>query len=159
MPGASMKRTPLLAALTAAILLSGCGGSDQASTGARPEPAATKTAPAESQEASAGSGRFPDIRSAALKRTGTGAYAATVTVSSPYDTPERYADGWRVLKAGTDEVLGEHMLAHDHADEQPFSRTQSDLKIPDGVTRVTIQGRDQDNGYGGETVTIDVPRS
>lgn len=158
MPTASTKRTSLLAALTTAILLAGCGGSDGASTGANAEPATTTTAPAEAQEASAGGDRFPDIRSAMLEPTGDGVYTATVTVSSPYDTPDRYADGWRVLKAGTDEVLGEHMLAHDHADEQPFSRNQTGLKIPDGVDRVTIEGRDQENGYGGDTMTIDVPR-
>lgn len=159
MPTASKQRTPLLAALAAATLLAGCGASDGGSTGAATAPAPASTAPAGSREAAGTSERFPDIRKATLTPTANGVYEATVTVSSPYDTPERYADGWRVLKAGTDEVLGEHMLAHDHADEQPFSRTQSDLKIPDGVSRVTIQGRDQDNGYGGETVTIDVPRS
>lgn len=159
MPTASKQRTPLLAALAAATLLAGCGASDGSSTGVATAPARASTAPTATQDAAGGSDRFPDVRQATLKPTGKGVYDATITVSSPYDTPERYADGWRVLKAGTDEVLSEHMLAHDHADEQPFSRTQSDLKIPDGVSRVTIQGRDQDNGYGGETVTIDVPGS
>ncbi|MGI8944911.1 MAG: hypothetical protein ACR2GL_01555 [Thermoleophilaceae bacterium] len=81
-----------------------------------------------------------------------------MTVSSPYDSPERYADGWRVLEAGSGEVLGEHMPAHDHASEQPFTHAQGDLEIPDDVDRVTVEGRDQDNGYGGATVTVDVPR-
>ena len=79
-----------------------------------------------------------------------------VTISSPYDSPGRYADGWRVLDpAGV--VLGTHTLMHDHAAEQPFTRTQHGLVIPDGTTQVTIEGRDQSNGFGGATVTVDVP--
>ncbi len=70
--------------------------------------------------------------------------------------PERYADGWRVLDPEGN-VLGTHALLHDHAGEQPFTRTQRGLAIPEGVTQVTVEGRDQANGFGGATVTVDVP--
>jgi len=70
-------------------------------------------------------------------------------------TPERYADGWRVL--GPDgEVYGEHTLTHDHAAEQPFTRAQEGVEIPDGVAEVTIEGRDLSNGYGGQTFTVEL---
>lgn len=84
--------------------------------------------------------------------------AKPVTVSSPYDSADRYADGWRVAAGdGPDgEVLAEHDLAHPHEDEQPFTRTRGPFAIPDDVDEVTIEGRDTDNGYGGETVTIPV---
>jgi len=78
-----------------------------------------------------------------------------VTISSPYDTPQQYADGWRVL-ALDDAVLGEHTLLHDHANEQPFTRTQRGVIIPSDVLSVTIEGRDLVNGYGGSTVTVSV---
>ncbi len=97
---------------------------------------------------------YPDILEAELESSGD-AWNVDVTVSSPYDSPERYADGWRVLGQDGD-VLGEHELMHDHASEQPFTRTQSGLEIPDGVEEVTVEGRDLENGYGGETVTIPV---
>jgi hypothetical protein len=77
-------------------------------------------------------------------------------MSSPYDSAARYADGWRVLDPQGD-VLGEHTLLHDHADEQPFTRTQRDLHIPVGVTEVTVEGRDQVSGFGGATITVAVP--
>ncbi len=80
-----------------------------------------------------------------------------MTLSSPYDTPDRYAHGWRVLASDGTE-LGEHTLAHDHAGEQPCTRTQSGLEIPAGVTEVVVEGRDLAKGYGGDTVTVDVPR-
>jgi hypothetical protein len=103
--------------------------------------------------------RFPDIVSAQLTRAGaTGSYDVTVTVSSPYDSADRYADGWRVL-APDGTVLGEHTLMHDHASEQPFTRTQTGLAIPARIERVTVEGRDQRYGYGGATRTVAVPRS
>jgi hypothetical protein len=55
-------------------------------------------------------------------------------------------------------VYGEHTLTHDHANEQPFTRTQSGVVIPAGVDEVTVEGRDLEHGYGGETVTVAVDR-
>jgi hypothetical protein len=102
--------------------------------------------------------QFPDIVEAELIPRGDGTYDVAVTVSSPYDTPQRYADGWRVL--GPDgEVLGTHMLLHDHANEQPFTRTQRGLVVPAGIADVTIEGRDLEYGYGGGTVVVAVPSS
>ena len=88
-----------------------------------------------------------------VTREGEKAASLAVTVSSPYDSPQRYADGWRVLDQDG-AVLGEHTLGHDHGDEQPFTRTQSDVEIPEGTTELTIEGRDQISGYGGKTVTV-----
>jgi hypothetical protein len=79
-----------------------------------------------------------------------------VTVSSPYDTPQRYADAFRVVaKDGT--VYGERKLFHDHADEQPFTRDLHGVSIPVGTRTVVVQARDQKYGYGGNTVEVNLP--
>ncbi len=101
--------------------------------------------------------RLPDIEAVELTPAGDGTFDVSVTVSSPYDTPEQYADGWRVL-APDGTVLGEHQLLHDHASEQPFTRAQSGVAIPADIDEVTVEGRDLVNGYGGGTVTVPVPR-
>jgi hypothetical protein len=100
--------------------------------------------------------RFPEVVDvAATYDDAAGTWTFDVTISSPYDTPERYADGWRVVGPdGT--VFGVHTLAHDHADEQPFTRRQSGVPIPADVVEVTIEGRDQQHGFGGGTVTINL---
>lgn len=100
---------------------------------------------------------FPDILEAELTHEPGDEYTIAVTVSSPYDTPERYADGWRVMTMDGD-VLAEHDLAHDHANEQPFTRSRGPFTIPSDIQEVVVEGHDQANGYGGETVTIAVPR-
>ncbi len=100
--------------------------------------------------------RFPDVLAVELRPQGDRVYDVAVTLSSPYDTPERYADGWRVLDPEGN-VLGAHTLGHDHAAEQPFTRTQPSLHIPAGIDEVTVEGRDQANGFGGSTLTAEVP--
>ncbi|GEM_PF-371158 len=100
--------------------------------------------------------QFPDVLKVVLTRQSDGLYDVAVTLSSPYDTPERYADGWRVMDAQGN-VLGVHTLSHDHAAEQPFTRVQSGLRIPPDVLQVTVQSRDKTFGFGGTTMTVTVP--
>lgn len=76
--------------------------------------------------------QYPDIVDLELARASDNVYEVTVTVSSPHDTPQRYADGWRVLAPDGTE-LGSHTLTHDHAAEQPFTRTQAGVEIPESV--------------------------
>jgi hypothetical protein len=137
--GSAAYRIGLWLCLVVAFTLVGCGGAD--------DPAAGATAVEQ---------RYPDIVAAELVPVGDRVYDVEVTVSSPYDTPQRYAVGWRVL-APDGTVLGEHQLLHDHASEQPFTRTQRGLLVPDAVDTVTVEGRDVVNGYGGGTLVVDVP--
>jgi len=140
-----------LAPVALLVALSACGSSDDASA-----PATSSVTGGSSTSDVAQ--MFPDVVDATLTAQGDGTYALDVTMSSPYDSPERYADGWRVLAPDGTE-LGTHTLTHDHASEQPFTRTQSGLEIPEDIDTVTVEGRDQVSGYGGETREVDVPRS
>ena len=104
-------------------------------------------------------GLFPDVVDAsATFDAGSGTWAFSVTLSSPYDTPQRYADAWRVIAPDGTE-LGVRELLHDHANEQPFTRRLDGVAIPEGIDVVTVQGRDQINGYGGATVAVELVRS
>ncbi len=99
---------------------------------------------------------FPDVIDATAVREGT-AWTVSATLSSPYDTPERYADAWRVV--GPDgAVYGERILTHDHASEQPFTRSEPGVEIPEDVDTVTIEGRDRQFGYGGVTFVLPLDR-
>ncbi len=98
----------------------------------------------------------PDVLDVELTATGD-TWEVAATISSPYDTPDRYADAFRVL-APDGTVLGVRELLHDHAAEQPFTRNLGDVTIPADVTEVTVEGRDLANGWGGTTATVAVPR-
>ena len=97
--------------------------------------------------------RFPEIVAVEATPSGAGAYDFAVTISSPYDSPQRYANGWRVLSPDGD-LLGEMELLHDHASEQPFTRVQTGVEIPEQTTKVLIEGRDLENSYGGKPFAV-----
>jgi hypothetical protein len=97
---------------------------------------------------------FPDVIAANATRDGE-AWNFSATISSPYDTPQRYADAWRII-APDGSVLGTRDLAHDHAGEQPFTRSLTGVEVPSDVGAVTIEGRDRVNGWGGGTVAVDL---
>lgn len=100
--------------------------------------------------------KFPDVVAAKVTPRGADAFDFDVTLSSPYDTPQRYADAFRVT--GPDgKVLGERILLHDHADEQPFTRDLYGVKIAAGIKTVTVEGRDKANGWGGKTINVALP--
>lgn len=127
------------AVVVATVLLlsaAACGGS----------PATTDTSTTGPEQ------RFPDVVAAVATPTDAG-WDFDVTVSSPYDTPERYADAWRVVSPDGS-VLGVRELAHDHAGEQPFTRSLRGVQIPAGVDSVVVEGRDRTNGWGGATVVV-----
>ncbi len=98
----------------------------------------------------------PAVVSVDIKESGANRFDFSVTILSPYDAPERYADAFRVMDENGD-VLGVRQLLHHHANEQPFTRGLYGIIIPLGIDRVVIQGRDQLNGWGGETQTVDLP--
>lgn len=100
--------------------------------------------------------KHPDVLAAKVRPSGPDTFDFDVTVSSPYDTPQRYADAFRVMgKDGA--VYGERILLHDHADEQPFTRDLYGVKIPRAVRVVVIQARDQRFGYGGKSIEVLLP--
>ena len=126
-------RRPTVSFGIVTVLLVACSSN----TPATDDAASTPTSPAGSAvggpAAESSDQKFPNIIDAQPTRTGD-TWTFAVTVSSPYDTPARYANGWRILGPdGT--VYGEHALDHDHASEQPFTRTQP------GVPRHCCVGR------------------
>ena len=100
--------------------------------------------------------QFPDVVSVKVGVAASGVFNFDVTISSPYDTPSRYADGFRVSTI-EGKLLGERKLMHDHQDEQPFTRDLYSVKIPEGIKKVVVQARDQKYGYGGKTVEVMLP--
>ena len=99
---------------------------------------------------------YPDVVDVVLEEVGERQYRVAVTVCSAYDGPERYADAWRVVTPDGD-VLGVRELLHDHAGEQPFTRSLDGVEVPEGVDTVVVEGRDLVNGWGGGTLEVAVP--
>lgn len=142
-------RRAVCAMAAATLVHAGCGGDATDTIDAGQEPPAGLVGATAAEQ-------FPAIVAVdATYDASADTWSFAVTVSSPYDTPARYVDGWRVV-APDGTVLGVHTLTHDHAGEQPFTRTQTGVEIPDEVDEVIIEGRDLVNGFGGETRTLEL---
>ena len=99
--------------------------------------------------------RFPEVLAVKLTPLSDANWRFAVTLSSKYDSRERYADAWRVLDA-EGQQLGIRVLGHDHASEQPFTRTQA-VQIPSETKIVLVEGRDQANGWSGQRFQVEMP--
>lgn len=91
-----------------------------------------------------------------------GSWTFHVTVRHPDTGWEDYADGWdvitpegHVLKRDSADPFT-RLLLHPHEEEQPFTRSQSGLVIPDGIERVTVQAHDLVAGFGGRSIEVDL---
>ncbi|MEX2239185.1 MAG: hypothetical protein WD775_00680 [Burkholderiales bacterium] len=98
-----------------------------------------------------------DVVDVKLRRSASGTYDFDVTVRSVDKGWDYYADAFEVL--GPDgAVLGRRILYHPHETEQPFTRELYGVKIPAGVTQVTVRARHKPKGYDGETMRVTLPR-
>ena len=85
-----------------------------------------------------------------------------VTVEHADTGWEDYCDGWdvvaedgTVLKRSPSDPFT-RLLFHPHENEQPFTRSQGGIKVPEGTTRVSVRAHDIVNGFGGKEVVIDL---
>ncbi len=98
-----------------------------------------------------------DVVKVRIAKERAGTYRFDVTVRHADAGWKHYADKWDVVAPGG-KILGTRVLLHPHELEQPFTRSLSGVRIPRGVTRVTVRAHDKVHGYGGAVVTVEVPR-
>ncbi|WP_300033419.1 hypothetical protein [uncultured Roseobacter sp.] len=96
----------------------------------------------------------PTIENVKAQRTGD-TWRFDVTIAHPDTGWDHYADAWRVLDMEGNE-LGIRVLAHPHVDEQPFTRSLSGVRIPEGTRQVRIQARDLPGGWNRGSVTVNL---
>lgn len=151
--------------LALAVVLLGCGSGQGVATAMPAEPVtatAEPTAAVEPTARAAPQGGNADVVSVRAVQAADGTWTFHVTVSHPDTGWEDYADGWDVVTPGG-QVLkpdadGEftRTLLHPHVEEQPFTRSQSGIVIPQGVTQVRVRAHDLVDGFGGQEVVVDL---
>lgn len=97
----------------------------------------------------------PQIEAAEALRSGD-TWRVSVTLSHPDTGWDHYADGWRVEDA-SGRVLATRVLVHPHVQEQPFTRSQSGIVIPEGVSVVYVRSRCLVDGWSQDRVELPLP--
>ena len=79
-----------------------------------------------------------------------------VTVAHADSGWNHYANKWDVLTTDG-ELIASRELLHPHENEQPFTRSLHDVKLPAGTKEVDVRAYDSVHGYGGQTVRVSIP--
>ena len=85
-----------------------------------------------------------------------GTYTISATIAHADTGWKHYADKFEVL-ASDGAVLGTRVLYHPHVDEQPFTRSLGNVRVPAGVTSVIVRAADNVHKAGKKTFTVKLP--
>ena len=97
-----------------------------------------------------------DVVNVVVKQIGERAYHFDVSVAHADTGWDHYADKWEVV-APDGTILGTRILHHPHVNEQPFTRSLSNVAIPANINRVIIRAHDSVHAYGGRTMRVELP--
>ena len=103
-----------------------------------------------------------DVTHVRAVQSADGSWTFHVTVEHPDTGWEDYADGWDVVTTEGVVIKPDpsspftRLLLHPHENEQPFTRSQSGIVIPEGVTFVQVRAHDLADGFGGREVLVDL---
>ena len=79
-----------------------------------------------------------------------------VTVRHADDGWEHFANKWEVISPDG-KILATRELAHPHDNEQPFTRSLKNVRIPDNLNEVIVRAHDSIHEYGGKEITVKLP--
>ena len=97
-----------------------------------------------------------DVIEVDVNKNSDNSYNFSVTVFHKDTGWEHYANKWEIIgENGT--VFGTRILHHPHVNEQPFTRSLSNVVIPVGVKTVIIRAHDSVHKYGGKVITLELP--
>jgi hypothetical protein len=80
----------------------------------------------------------------------------SVTLEHADEGWNHYANQWDVVTLDG-KVLKSRVLHHPHENEQPFTRSLSGVRIPDGVSQVKIRASDTKHGFSKQEFMVDIP--
>ena len=79
-----------------------------------------------------------------------------VTVKHADDGWEHFANKWEVISPDG-KILATRELAHPHVNEQPFTRSLKNVRVPENLSEVIVRAHDSIHEYGGKEITVKLP--
>ena len=102
------------------------------------------------------------VKEVFVREESDGTWTFHVTVEHKDVNWYDYADGWDVVLPDGTVVLPDPFhtftkhIRNPHVDEQPFTRTQTKIEIPEGVDKVRVRAHDKKGTWGGEEIEVDL---
>lgn len=93
-----------------------------------------------------------------FRNTGANHWTVSVSLKHADSGWDHYADRWRLVDA-EGRILGERVLLHPHIDEQPFSRSLSDVLIPINIKLIYIEAHDKVHGWSPQKLQADMGKA
>lgn len=88
----------------------------------------------------------------------TGTWRADVTLKHADTGWKHYADAWRIVDDKGNEI-GKRTLYHPHVNEQPFTRSLSNIQISNDKKIIFVEAHDLNRGWMSNKVKIDMTKS
>lgn len=103
-----------------------------------------------------GAANEADVLKVDVNKISATTYRFAVTVSHEDTGWDHYANKWDIIDLKGN-ILGTRILYHPHVDEQPFTRSLSEVYIPEYIETVTVRAHDLIHKYGGKEVIVTLP--
>ncbi len=98
---------------------------------------------------------FAQVKDVLITKESTGSWCFGASVLHNDEGWEHYADGWEVIDLEGSQ-LGYRKLHHPHVNEQPFTRSQCNIKIPAEMFKVIVRAKCNKHGFGGRAKVVDL---
>ena len=101
---------------------------------------------------------YAQVTKVSASQSKDGSWCFSAAVRHNDEGWEHYANGWEVVDLQGNQ-LGNRPLAHPHDTEQPFTRSQCNIDIPEAISTVAVRAKCNQHGFGGKAVVIDLTAS
>jgi hypothetical protein len=98
---------------------------------------------------------FAQVKDVLATKEGSGSWCFGTSVRHNDEGWEHYADGWEVIDLEGNQ-LGYRKLHHPHVNEQPFTRSQCNIRVPAEMTKVIVRAKCNKHGFGGKAMVVDL---
>jgi len=99
--------------------------------------------------------KFAQVTHVVATQSSSGSWCFNTSVRHNDQGWKHYANGWQVIDFEGNQ-LGYRRLGHPHDNEQPFTRSQCDIKIPIGISKVIVRAKCNNHGFGGKPIMVDL---
>ena len=84
-----------------------------------------------------------------------GLWYVSVTLKHQDSGWDHYADSWRLVDVDG-KIIGTRVLFHPHEQEQPFTRSLSNVRINPTVKQLYVEAHDKVHGWSSQRLLVDL---